>query len=185
MKLHPMQMTKRAAFLGAALLLSAPQIDAQSASTAQDGKAPVTLTLPQTRALAAQAIQDKKPEIAIYLAKGLIKANPKSPIAHYILARASEQKGDLKNARKSAARSYRYSLNKGQRFQAAELAAKLAYADDSLTMAQLWVRRTAQNTNNAQVEQQLGSDFRRIRSQNPLSFSLSGSIRLCLVPRRR
>jgi len=137
----------------------------------------ITLTLPQTRAMAARAVHDKEPAIALYLAEGLLKADPKSSIAHNIKARAYALQGDLTRARKAAAKAYRYGAQGPQRFEAAELAAKLAYADDSLTMAQLWVRRAAQHSANAQVEDQLGRDFKTIRSRNPVSFFLNGSVR--------
>lgn len=177
MILYRMRIVTMAVLLGAAFFVAAPHLAAQTAADPQPKGAAVILTLPQTRALAARAIQDKQPKIALYLAGGLLKANPRSSIAHYIKARAYALDGDLARARKSASKAYRYGIDAPQRFEAAELAAKLAYADNSLTMAQLWVRRTAQNTSNAQVEQQLGRDFNQIRSENPLSFSLNGSIR--------
>lgn len=145
---------------------------------AQTTAAPdVTLTLPQARELAARALVERKPLIAAELAGGLLQANPESSYAYFILAHANAQSGKARAARRAAARSYRFGVDRPERFRAAELAAKLAYADESPTAAQLWLRRAAQNAANDQVETQLGRDFRRVRAENPFSFSLRGALR--------
>lgn len=161
-----------AAALGAAILLSSAPAQAQDTPTND-----ITLTLPEARQLAARELKDGQPQIAAHLARGLLVADPKSSYAYLVLATAEANSGQLAKARKSASKSYRYADGKPARFKAAELAAKLAYADDSPTAAQLWLRRAAQNARNAQVEEQLGYDYQRVRSENPLSFSIRGALR--------
>lgn len=137
----------------------------------------VELTLPQARDVAVRALLSGQPELAYQLGRGLLQADPKSSFAHYVLARAQGQLNQTGEARKSAARAYRFAETKPQRFEAAELAAKLSYADKRPTLTQLWLRRAVQNAPDKKVEAQLARDFGRVRAENPFSFSLRGGIR--------
>ena len=137
----------------------------------------VQLTLPQVRGLAVEAIRRGENKLAVQLADGLLKADPKSSFAYYTRATAQGQMGQTQAARRSAARAYRFANSALHRFEAAELAARLSYADERPTLTQLWLRRAVQNAPNEQVERQLGQDYGVVRSQNPLSFSLRGGLR--------
>lgn len=147
--------------------------DAAVAQPTQD----IQLTLPQVRTLAISALRQGQPKLAYQLANGLLKANPKSSFAYFTLANAQNQLGAPKQARRSAAKAYRYADSKLHRFEAAEFAARLSYQDQRPTLTQLWLRRAVQNAPNAKVEQQLGRDYGAVRVQNKLSFSLRGGLR--------
>ena len=137
----------------------------------------VELTLPQARDLAVRALSVGQPELAYKIAKGLLQADPKSSFAYFVLANAQAQMGQTDAARRSAARSYRFADTKVNHFEAAELAARLAYAGKHPTLTQLWLRRAVQNAPDKQIEAQLARDFGRVRAENPFSFSLRGGIR--------
>jgi hypothetical protein len=137
----------------------------------------VQLTLPQVRGLAVEALKRGEPRLAYKLAEGLLKADPQSSFAYYTRATAEAQLGKKRAARRSAAKAYRFADTKLHRFESAELAARLSYAEERPTLSQLWLRRAVQNAPNEQVERQLGRDYGTVRAQNPLSFSLRGGLR--------
>lgn len=166
-----------AAISAAVIFTSAGGATAQQTRAQQAGTENVILTLPQARALATRALHDDEPQIAARLARGLLLADEKSAYAYLILAHAHARMGQIAQARKAAAKSYRYADSKPERFQASELSAKLAYANDRPTAAQLWLRRAANSAKNEQVKKQLGLDFKRIKSESPLSFSVRGAVR--------
>ncbi len=149
------------------------------AASGQEAPPPpdLELTLPQAREVAAQALMTGQPMLAAQIARGLLTADPQSSFAHFVLAKALGAMGEATHARKSATRAYRYAHTPVHRFEAAELAARLSYAENRPTVTQLWLRRAAQNAPDRQTETQLGEDYARVRSQNPLSFSLSGALR--------
>lgn len=144
---------------------------------AQVEAAPAALTLPQARQIALGALANGDPALAHQLARGLLQADHTSSFAHFVLANAQAQLGQTGAARASAARAYRYSDTKLHRFESAEMAARLAYADESPTAAQLWLRRAIQNAPDKKIEAQLARDFGRVRAENPFSFSLQGGVR--------
>ena len=137
----------------------------------------LTLTLPQARALAQTAIRNGQPVLAYNLSEGLLRADPSSSFAHFVRATAQAQLGKPNDARRSAARAYRFADSKLHRFEAAELAARMSYAQKQPTITQLWLRRAVQNAPDKQIEAQLARDFKRVRAENPLTFSIRGSLR--------
>ncbi len=148
-----------------------------TADPAQLDAPAVELTLPQARQLTVRALKAGRPKLAYTLSQGLLKADPQSSFAHFTLANAQALLGQAKPARKSAARAYRFADSKLHRFEAAELAARLSFADERPTLTQLWLRRAVQNAPNEQVEQQLGRDYGVVRAKNPFSFSIRGGFR--------
>lgn len=146
-------------------------------SVAQGQQGSVVLSLSEARNVAVHALATGRPELAVQIAAGLLQADPDSSYAHFVLANAFANMGRHKDGRKSAARAFRYTKQPKQRFEAAELAARLSYAEARPTLTQLWLRRAFQNAPNKQIEKQLGRDYNRVRQQNPLSFSLRGELR--------
>jgi len=137
----------------------------------------VVLSLPEARTVAVHALATGRPELAVQIAAGLLQADPRSSYAHFVLANAYADMGRHKDGRKSAARAFRYTKKPAQKFEAAELAARISYADSRPTLTQLWLRRAVQNAPNEQVEKQLARDYGSVRQQNPFSFSLRGELR--------
>ena len=81
------------------------------------------------------------------------------------------------DGRKSAARAYRYADTRVQKFQAAELAARLTFAEGHPTLTQLWLRRAVQNAPTPEIEEQLARDYARVRRENPFRFSITGGVK--------
>jgi len=136
-----------------------------------------TLTLVQARAIAVQALQAGRPELTLQLADGLLRADPRDPFTHYLMAHAHARQNEPSAARKSAARAYRFSSEHGDKFEAAQLAAQLSYAEEKPTLTQLWLRRSAIHAPNEKMEQVVARDFRKVRAANPWAFRIRGDLR--------
>jgi hypothetical protein len=134
------------------------------------------LTLPEARAAAAQALRTGNPETTLLLTQGLIQANPRDGVAYYLRANAYAQIGQPSNARKAVARAYRLGVNSTQKFEAAQLAARLAVQEEKPGLAQLWLRRTAIHSPTEAADKGIARDYTILRRINPWSFRLSGSI---------
>lgn len=127
--------------------------------------------------MAREALGTGQPALARDLAEGLLQADSRSGFAHYVIAVAEDQMERPADARRAAIRAYRLAEHPTQRFEAAQLAAKMFYKEESPTQAQLWLRRSIQHAPNDQVEAQLVRDYKAVRAQNPLSFSVQAGIR--------
>lgn len=139
--------------------------------------AQTTVTLDQARLIARQALTEQNPTIALEIGKTLLAANPLDPDALLIVAAAQAQLGNPINGRRAAARAYRNATNPVQKFDAAQIAAGLATRADRLTLAQVWLRRASQHTDDPKAQQDLARSFRTLRAQNPWRFNLQTSLR--------
>jgi hypothetical protein len=131
------------------------------------------LTLAQARALAADSVQ-RDPGLAAQLARGVLKGQPEDGVSHYILATAYSRLNQPDDGRKSARKAFRYGQTNEQKFEAAQLAARMSFQGDRPTLAQLWLRRAANHAPNEQAEAVVASDYKRLRQINPWSFRLNG-----------
>lgn len=131
---------------------------------------PNALTLAQADALAAQALAQGQPRLAYDLGTGLLQANPRNPRAHYYQALALAQAQAYGAAGEKAALAYRHAETDTQRFQAANLAAELNFADDRLTGSQFWLRRAVDHAPDAVARAQTVTAFQNVRARNPLRF---------------
>ena len=176
---HKKRMSIRSASVAALMLMLSVSPSGAQAPAASDTPAPpdITLTLDQARALAVRAAVEGQPRAVLQLAGGLLQADPRDSMAHFLIAGAHGMLGQPAAGRKSAARAFRYAQTQGRRFEAAELAARLSYVEKRPTLTQLWLRRAIQSAPNDQVERQLGKDYARVRAENPFSFSLRGGLR--------
>ncbi|MFT7593697.1 MAG: hypothetical protein ACI8R4_001013 [Paracoccaceae bacterium] len=135
------------------------------------------LTLNQVRDLAVQALQSGDPGLAIQLSKGLLKVNSRDPFAYYVIAQAHASLNQPNLSRRAAVRAYRYSEDSPSQFQAAQLAARMAYAEGRPTLAQIWLRRTAIHAPTEREEKLVALDYRALRAQNPWAFRLRTDLR--------
>ena len=133
----------------------------------------VEVSLGQARVLAQQALAKGQLALAIKIARGLLQADPNDPSAHFILAAAMAKTGNIKQARKSAARAYRFSDNPRDRVAAAQFAARAALGEEKPTLTQLWLRRAAVHANDEVSQKRIAQDYRRVRNLNPLSFRVA------------
>lgn len=130
----------------------------------------LNLSLAQADALAAQALGAGQPRLAYDLSKGLLQANPHNPRAHYYQALALAQAQAYGAAGEKAALAYRHAETDKQRYQAANLAAQLNFADDRLTGSQFWLRRAVDHAPNDVARAQTVTAFQNVRARNPLRF---------------
>lgn len=135
------------------------------------------LTLDQARQLAVHALKTGNPGLAIEVSKGLLKADPRDPLAYYVIANAHAGLGQPNLGRRAAARAYRYSDIGPVKFQAAQLAAKMAYAESKPTLTQVWLRRAVIHAPSEREKDLVALDYKALRVQNPWSFSLRTGLR--------
>ncbi|MDW4499659.1 hypothetical protein R5H30_16820 [Sulfitobacter sp. D35] len=151
-----------------------------SAATAGADTEPdeVTLSVDEARGIAIEAAAaGDAPELVVRLGEALLAANPDDAVVHYLVAEAQGQLGRPGRGRRSAARAYRLSGDDLSRFQSAELAARLAFADSRPTTTQIWLRRAAQYAPSVEIEQRIAEDYARVRRINPFSFYLRTAVR--------
>ena len=156
--------------LGLVLVAWAQPVRAQSPGD-------VELSLDQARNLAVYALQSGDPGLAIQLSRGLLQANPKDPVAHYVIASAFAQLNQPRASRIAAARAYRFSDPGPDRFRAAQLAAQMAYAERRYSLAQIWLRRTAIHVETEDEKKLVARDYQLLRRQNPWSFRVQTDLR--------
>lgn len=131
-----------------------------------------TLTLQQGLDYAVYTLNNGQPELTLQLTKGLLQAQPKAPIVHYLQAAAYAQTNRPVQGRQAAARAYRYAETPSDKFQAAQLAARLAVYSDQPTLAQVWLRRTAIHAPDETSQKFIAQDYKALRRINPWSFRL-------------
>lgn len=157
------------------LLAGAPAL-AQTSPPAPPPVAEVSMSLDQARGLAATALQQGNPALALQIGQGLLQANAKDPLAHFIIAQALRQQGRPQEARQAAALAYRYADTDVQKFEAAQLAARLSVDASQFTRAQLWLRRSLLHAPNPAMRPRIAQDFRQVRAMDPLELRLRLSI---------
>lgn len=136
-----------------------------------------TLTLDEAFRTAVEALRIGHPDVTIAMTHGLLKANPKDPLLHYLQAKAYEQLHDPEEGRRAAALAYRNSDGSEALFQSAQLAARLSLQAGRPTMAQFWLRRTAIHAPNEKAEELIAADYKRLRRINPWAFRIRGEIK--------
>ena len=117
--------------------------------------------------MALDALDTGNPTLALKLSEGLLIADSKDTYAFYIRARANQMLGRHRDGRRAASRAFRFAKTREDRFATAQLAARLAYDENRLTLSQLWLRRSANSAPTQQHENQLARDYRRLRAENP------------------
>lgn len=135
------------------------------------------LSLDQGLHVAVASLKQGKPEITLQLSRGLLQADPKNPMLHYLQANAYAGLGKPVDARQSAARAYRYADRSEDKFQAAQLAARSALQADSPTLAQYWLRLTAIHSPDEIADQRIAQDYLALRRINPWSFRIRTEIK--------
>jgi hypothetical protein len=147
------------------------------AATGAQASESVELSLEQARNLAIRALEAGDPGQAIRLAKEVLKVDPKDPLAYYIIARSYAGLDDPQLARRAAGYAYRHAEPGPARFEAAQLAARMAFESENCTLSQLWLRRTALHAPTERDEQLVAEDYRILRRVNPWALRLRTDLR--------
>lgn len=137
---------------------------------------PVTLSLAEADALTARALAAGRSRLAYDLGRGLLQADAQDPQAHYYQALALAQARAWGPAERKAARAYWHARTSNQRFQAAQLAARLSFADNRLTGSQFWLRRAVDHAPDEVSRASTVTAFRQVRRRNPLRFDIRASV---------
>lgn len=162
------RMRKLGLLLGFAMLVQAQMVLSQADSR--------ELTLDQGFALALRALRSGQPDVALKLSDALLQARPKDPVLHYLKANAHADLGQAREGRKAAARSYRLAERSEDKFQAAQLASRMALGARQYTLSQIWLRRTAIHAPDDESERLIAQDYRVLRQVNPWAFRLRGEL---------
>ncbi|WP_165759826.1 tetratricopeptide repeat protein [Falsiruegeria litorea] len=146
-------------------------------SEAQAEETSHTLTLDQAFRTAIEALRTGQPTVTVALTHGLLKANPKDPVLHYLQAQAYARMNEPEEGRQAAALAYRNSKDQDSLFQSAQLAARLSLQAGRPTMAQFWLRRTAVHAPNEEAEKLIAADYKQLRRINPWAFRIRAEIK--------
>lgn len=160
-------------------LAVAAALSSGGGAVAEQAAAPapaLQLTLSQADAMAQAALQQGQARLAYDLSKGLLQADRHNEQAHYYQAVALAQADAWGAAGRAAARAYRHAKSDGQRYQAANLAARLSFAGDRFTASQFWLRRAVDHADGDVARAQTIRAFERVRRHNPLNFKLRFSV---------
>ncbi|WP_299664888.1 hypothetical protein [uncultured Ruegeria sp.] len=157
--------------VGLSVLLHASELNAQNQ------RQEISLTREQARIASETAIKAGNPDLAIQIGNGLLLADSTDPQAYFVLAAAHLQRGDLRSGRRAARQAYQFADTSIQKFDAAQLAARIAFADNHYTTTQFWMRRAVQHAPTQEIEDQIAQEFKQVRSINPWSLNVGVSIR--------
>lgn len=146
-------------------------------SALQSHAQPIELDAAQVRNLAIDALESGDPGLAIQLSKAVLKTDPKDPLAYYIIARSYARLDDARLARRAAGYAYRYADAGPARFEAAQLAARMAFEGEQYSLSQLWLRRTAIHAPTEADEELVARDYKLLRQVNPWSLRLRADLR--------
>jgi hypothetical protein len=132
--------------------------------------------LDQAPGVAQAALKAHKPDVALRVARGMLKADPADGQAHYLAALARTAMDDRPGATKAAQHAFRYAQSDEQRHQAAHLGARLSFSDQRMTAAQFWLRRAVHNAPDAATRKATIRDFKAVRYSNPVALNLRLSV---------
>lgn len=135
------------------------------------------LSLRQGQIMAAHALKSGNPDLTLQLSQSLLEANPKDHLSWRLQAAAYARTGQADEARKSAARAFRFAPDKASRYQMAQLASRLAYQGGNPGLAQYWLRRTAIYAPDEKAKKLIAKDYGVLRRINPWSFRVTSSLK--------
>ncbi|MBR9653475.1 surface lipoprotein assembly modifier [Thalassovita aquimarina] len=126
--------------------------------------------------IAERALREGQPELALQLAGGLLQRDPGDAYAHFIAARALMQLKRPRAGRRAAALAYRHAGTDDEKFQAAQLAAKLALEGEQAALAQIWLRRSLLHLPDESYRDRVIADYKVLRRISPWSVSAQFSL---------
>ena len=122
--------------------------------------------------LGVTLLRDNHAQDAANVADTLISTRPNDAAALVLRAEAAIVLGDFAGAARYAARAYRNTTSRSQKFGAARLVA-LAHAQlKQDTRAQLWLRRAREFSPDQQTANGLAKDYQFLRERNPWATTL-------------
>lgn len=166
----PVSDTGLKAFLLALLLL----LPALPGAAQQGGE--VRVPIEAAAGIAERALLEGQPELALQVARGLLQRDPNDAYAHFIAARALMQLRQPRAGRHAAALAYRHARTGMEKFQAAQLAAKLSLDGEQAALAQVWLRRSLLHLPDESYRDRVIADYKILRRISPWSVSAQFSL---------
>ncbi len=143
-----------------------------SACTGLASAQEMRLSLPEARAASARMLQAGKPEAALILAEGVLLGAPGDVEGLLLKARALQELGKHRDARKSAKLAWSVSNTDRDRFYAAMVQAGTLVSNGQKGYAQYWLRRAAQVAPEERLRGAAVQDFRKLRRATPWRLHL-------------
>ncbi|WP_375175703.1 surface lipoprotein assembly modifier [Pseudooceanicola sp.] len=134
------------------------------------------VSVAQARTIGVSALQQGRLDLAEEVALGLLQRDGGDAFAHLLLARVRAAQARPKEARRALRLAFREADKPMHKFQAAQMAARMAFEQDSLTVAQLWLRRSLAYAPSEAHESVVVRDYRILRVKNPLSLGFDFSV---------
>ncbi|MBO9465601.1 DUF560 domain-containing protein [Tropicibacter sp. R15_0] len=131
------------------------------------------LSLEEARAAAARLLRAGRAAEALALADGVLIGAPGDVQALLLKARAEQELGKHKDARKSAKLAWNKAEIDRDRFFAAMVQAGTLASDGNKGIAQYWLRRAAQVAPETRMRNMAVSDFRKLRRLTPWRLNLA------------
>jgi len=113
---------------------------------------------------------------AMQASEQVLAQNPDDYIALALQARVARIQGDRVRAEDAAKRAWDAAANRGQRHEAARMVALTLFEQGSLTVAQLWLRRSIQNAPTPAIRAATIEEFKQVRRTNPWQLQLTFSV---------
>lgn len=126
--------------------------------------------------MAQQALKQGDARLAVTLARGLLQADPTDSHALIVLAQGLEAQGQHSAGRRAAAQAFRAADAAPDRFMAAQIAARNAYAGGQFELAKYWLRRSLDPAPTDRLRAQAEADFKRVRADSPWATQLRVTI---------
>jgi tetratricopeptide (TPR) repeat protein len=154
-----------------ALVATLGLLGASSASHAD-----VVLSADQTRNLAFTQMQAGQFQAALDLTDVLLARDPEDVGALIVRAQALRGLDRLAEAEAAARKAFALAQTQVLRYGASLAMAQVMARQDHWTWAQIWLRRASQYATTEEQRKRVASDYRYVRSQNPLNLRFDFSI---------
>ncbi|MCI2397874.1 tetratricopeptide repeat protein [Aliiroseovarius subalbicans] len=132
----------------------------------------IILTPTQMVEEAARAVAGHQPRAALTLTQAVLAQNPDNLGALLLMSRALRDMGRNDDARVAAKRAWALAETPAQRFPVALLMAQATASGGNQTLAQIWLRRAAQNARSDGERALVRRDFNYVRARNPWRFEV-------------
>lgn len=154
----------RRSILKALALVAACSLSAGQRAEAQQS---LELEFDQAWEIARHAASVGQYDLSRGLVEALLEADPDNVEALVLLALTTFQQGDFDASRRAAARAWRKSGTRQQRFDMARLAGRASLEGGRFLASQYWLRMAGSAAPSEEALEAARRDFRRVRELNP------------------
>jgi len=134
------------------------------------------IDIPTAKKLGVALIAEGQNQAAFQVLLTLAERLPDDPEVLIHLSRAQRNLGFLRDAAATGRRAFRVATSPEEKFSAARVTAQALASAGDRTAAQIWLRRAGNHATNPQAEAVIRSEYRYVRSRNPVSFAFNLSV---------